>query len=153
MKPAAYILWIVLGFIFGLSTLIIGFVFDWVYGQDVDCIKNMYPCSEKEIPVFKKAIHNSADLRQQCAEDDETYNITGMCDPDDSDTGNDSDTLYCHQHFVNGTVVCHQMKMSLVCFDVYELYQLYIKDHKNDSENTILYPCPPFNPPHQEELK
>lgn len=149
MKPVTLFV-IVLGFIFGLSFLIVGYVIDWAFGQDVDCIQSNFPCSEKEIPVFKRAIHNSA---PHCAEDDETYNITGMCDPDDSDTGNDSDTIYCHQHFANGTVMCHQMKMSLVCFDVYELYQLYIKDHKNDSELTILYPCPPFSPPHQEELK
>lgn len=139
MKPAAYILYIILGFIFGLTTLIVGWVFDAVYGQDVDCIQSNFPCSEKEIPVFKRAIHNSV---HQCEPDDETYNITGMCDPDDSDNGIEDDCGYNP---------CAKFDKISQCFATQELAKPYLDEYGNHSD--VFIPCPPFSLPHQEELK
>lgn len=42
-----------------------------------------------ELAAYYNVVCCMAPQIQHCQPDDETYNITGMCDPDDNDTGRD----------------------------------------------------------------
>ena len=75
----------------------------------------------------------------QCDPDDEAFNITGYCDPDWNDSGIENQAYPASNMYA--------------CFDRADDFADFINNilHGDTTGYTVQFPCPPFQPPHQDD--
>jgi hypothetical protein len=134
------------------------------FGDDTDCLYNNNECSstnQMQKEQEKQKFLRDLDMRLQlwnalncskrdictpvgnttwdCDPNDEAFNITGHCDPDWNDSGIENQAYPASNMYA--------------CFDRADDFADFINNvlHGDTTGYTVQYPCPPFQPPHQED--
>jgi len=115
---------ILAAFCFGVAFGVI--LVHYVHAQDVDCSLNKISCSN---PTHDELVQSAQQWNAA------NCSVRDICTPDC--------TNFC--------IITDNQNQMTVCFDDLNSYFKYKMEHTNDTDYKIVYPCPPFKHPNQED--